>query len=123
MDLNGGGTEWIDYRSGLIVQLSASASTFILPSVPGITSPIQLTATNIPNSAGIGILIYAVLAVIIIAIVIGIFVFLKRKKKSQSLASVKVKFQIPKFRHPRHQNYRLNQLALSESIKKQNLES
>ena len=65
----GGRTEWVDSHSGLIVQLSNAAGMEIMPSVPGISSPIQLSATNIPTSSGSSFLIYVILIIVLLAIV------------------------------------------------------
>ena len=78
----GGRTEWVDSNSGVIVQLSNAAGMEIMPAVPGISSPIQLAATNIPTTSGSSILIYVVLVVFLLGIV-GVFIFLRKRKRSQ----------------------------------------
>jgi hypothetical protein len=81
--LAGGGTEWVDRHTGLIVQLSGNPAILMVLgearylNVSQINA--QLVATNIPKSGGLGYLPYAVLAVVVVAFVSICFFFARRK--------------------------------------------
>jgi len=95
---DGVGTEWVDSRSGLTIQLSTTAGEELLLPQVGLSSPVQLTSTNIPTSNGPSVLTYAVVAIIIIAIIIGVIMFFRRRKKVQLTPTVESK--VPKSETP-----------------------